>query len=82
MGITAMDEILIQKIFIDQKPPPKKIHIPFIIYEINLFLLSWLGLFFLDEPRVILIIFGSIWKILCQGWIFSNPSISEIKAYV
>ena len=53
MGISAVDELLVQRIF-DRKPPPR-IQIPFIVHEVLLFLISWLGLFFLDEPRVRLI---------------------------
>ena len=51
MGMSAVDELLAQRLF-DHKPPPR-IHVPFIVHEVLLFLLSWIGLFFLDEPRVI-----------------------------
>ena len=57
MGISAVDELLAQELF-DKKPTrgrprPPRIHVPFIVYEVNLFLLSWIGLiFFSDEPRV------------------------------
>ena len=48
-----MDELLTQQVFIGKPLPSKRIHVPFIVYEINLFLLSWLGLVFLEEPPMV-----------------------------
>jgi hypothetical protein len=48
MGIAAMDEFLVHQVFI-QPHVKRRIYVPMIFHEATLFILSWLGLFFLED---------------------------------
>ena len=54
MGISAVDELLVQQIF-EKKPKPRLPWVPFWVHEIVLLIVSWLGLFHLDDPKMLVI---------------------------
>lgn len=63
MGISAVDELLMQSLTLNKTPP--RIRVPFIAHEVTLFIASWLGLFFLDDPASMVTVVFSILRTLC-----------------